>query len=98
MSVRLDKYLQVSRLVKRRTLAKELCDAGRVQINGRVAKAGAEVKEGDVIHLAVGMRWRRVEVLAVDQAAGRKGLSFYRLLEEGRMSDLPPGDNIPGDG
>lgn len=97
MSVRLDKYLQVSRLIKRRTLAKELCDAGRVQVNGRVAKAGAEVKEGDIIMLRVSLHWRRVEVLTVDPLAGRKGQSFYRLLGEGRMSDLPEGNNSTGD-
>lgn len=45
--MRLDKYLKVSRIIKRRTIAKEACDGGRVQINGRTAKAGNEVKEGD---------------------------------------------------
>ena len=47
--MRLDKYLKVSRIIKRRTVAKEACDGGRVSINGKVCKAGAEVKEGDVM-------------------------------------------------
>ena len=47
--MRLDKYLKVSRIIKRRTVAKEACDGGRVSINGKTAKAGAEVKEGDVM-------------------------------------------------
>ena len=52
--MRLDKYLKVSRLIKRRTVANEACDAGRVQVNGRVVKAGYEVKTGDVIAIAMG--------------------------------------------
>ena len=52
--MRLDKYLKVSRLIKRRTVANEACDAGRVVINGKVAKASADVKAGDVIEIAFG--------------------------------------------
>ena len=52
--MRLDKYLKVSRLIKRRTVANEACDAGRVMINGKTAKAGAEVKAGDVIEIGFG--------------------------------------------
>ena len=54
--MRLDKYLKVSRLVKRRTVANEACDAGRVMINGKTAKASAEVKVGDVIEIGFGNR------------------------------------------
>ena len=53
-NMRLDKYLKVSRLIKRRTVANEACDAGRVMINGKTAKAGAEVKAGDVIEIGFG--------------------------------------------
>lgn len=53
-TMRLDKYLKVSRLVKRRTVANEACDAGRVMINGKTAKASAEVKVGDVIEIGFG--------------------------------------------
>ena len=63
--MRLDKYLKVSRLIKRRTVANEACDNGRVSINGKVAKAGAEIKVGDKIEIALGTRVLAVEVLQV---------------------------------
>jgi ribosomal 50S subunit-recycling heat shock protein len=63
--MRLDKYLKVSRLIKRRTVANEACDNGRVSINGKAAKAGAEVKVGDKIEIALGTRVLAVEVLQV---------------------------------
>ena len=63
--MRLDKYLKVSRLIKRRTIATEACDAGRVLINGKVAKASANVKEGDVIEIQFGTKAVKVEVLNV---------------------------------
>ena len=71
--MRLDKYLKVSRLIKRRTVANEACDGGRVTLNGRVAKAGAEVKPGDVIELSFGQRSLRVEVVSVrERSEGRR--------------------------
>lgn len=63
--MRLDKYLKVSRLIKRRTVANEACDAGRVSVNGRPAKASLEVKAGDIIEIGFGTRNVKVEVLAV---------------------------------
>ena len=63
--MRLDKYLKVSRLIKRRTVANEACDAGRVFLNGKPAKASAEVKAGDVITIQFGNREVKAEVLAV---------------------------------
>lgn len=65
--MRLDKYLKVSRLIKRRTVANEACDAGRVLINGKPAKASANVKAGDIIEIAFGSRTVRVEVLDVQE-------------------------------
>ncbi len=65
--MRLDKYLKVSRLIKRRTVANEACDAGRVSVNGRTAKASADVKEGDVIEIAFGTRTVKVQVLNVQE-------------------------------
>ncbi len=65
--MRLDKYLKVSRLIKRRTVANEACDAGRVSINGRPAKASAEVKAGDVIAIQFGNKEVKVEVLNVQE-------------------------------
>ena len=63
--MRLDKYLKVSRLIKRRTVANEACDAGRVLINDKVAKASADVKVGDVITINFGNKDVKVEVLTV---------------------------------
>ena len=60
--MRLDKYLKVSRLIKRRTVANEACDAGRVQINGKTAKASGDVKVGDVIEIQFGTKNVKVEV------------------------------------
>ena len=66
--MRLDKYLKVSRLIKRRTVANEACDSGRVTINDRPAKASAEVKAGDVITISFGNKDVRVEVLDVQES------------------------------
>ena len=63
--MRLDKYLKVSRLIKRRTVANEACDNGRISINGRVVKASYEVKPGDRIEIAMGPRVVAVEVVQV---------------------------------
>lgn len=60
--MRLDKYLKVSRLIKRRTVANDACDAGRVQINGKTAKASVDVKVGDVIEIQFGTKNVKVEV------------------------------------
>ena len=74
--MRLDKYLKVSRLIKRRTVANEACDNGRISVNGRVVKASYEVKVGDRIEISMGTRTVAVEVLEVadnvrkDDAAG----------------------------
>ena len=63
--MRLDKYLKVSRLIKRRTVANEACDNGRISVNGRVVKASSDVKVGDRIEIALGARTLAVEVLLV---------------------------------
>lgn len=69
--MRLDKYLKVSRLIKRRTLANEVADAGRIFVNGKVAKASYTVKEGDVIEIAFGNRPVKVRVLMVAEPKGK---------------------------
>ena len=66
--MRLDKFLKVSRLIKRRTVANEACDAGRVMVNGRVAKASLDVKVGDVIEIAFGTKAVKVKVTSVQDA------------------------------
>ena len=77
--MRLDKYLKVSRLIKRRTVANEACDGGRVTVNGKVARASYDVKVGDVIALHLGERTLAVEVLNVSETAGKSEASLlYR--------------------
>ena len=70
--MRLDKYLKVSRLIKRRTVANEACDAGRVLLNDKVARASAEVKAGDVITIQVGNKDVKVEVLTVQETVRKE--------------------------
>ena len=65
--MRLDKYLKVSRIIKRRTVANDACDAGRVSVNGKVAKAGLEVKVGDVIEITFGTNTTKIEVLSTQE-------------------------------
>lgn len=79
--MRLDKYLKVSRLIKRRTVANEACDAGRVMINGKVAKAGANVKEGDIIEVQFGTSTLKAEVLMIaDTTRKEAAKEMYRLI------------------
>ena len=79
--MRLDKYLKVSRLIKRRTVANEACDAGRVTVNGKTAKAGTAVKGGDIIEIAFGTRSVKVEVLDVQETTKKdQAADLYRYL------------------
>ena len=79
--MRLDKYLKVSRLIKRRTVANEACDAGRIMVNDRVAKASYDVKPGDVIEIAFGDRSTRVEVLKTQETVKKEEASeMYKNL------------------
>ena len=65
--MRLDKYLKVRRIITRRTVANEACDAGRVSVNGKTARASLDVKPGDIIEIAFGSNTTRVEVLSVKE-------------------------------
>ena len=79
--MRLDKYLKVSRLIKRRTIAYEACDAGRVMVNGKVAKASVDVKVGDVIEIAFGTKSVKVEVLDVQDTSKKdEAKELYKYL------------------
>ena len=79
--MRLDKYLKVSRLIKRRTVANEACDAGRVLINGRPAKASAEVRVGDVNEIQFGTSSVKVEVTDVQETVRKDDAKeLYRYL------------------
>ena len=79
--MRLDKYLKVSRLIKRRTVANEACDAGRVLLNDKVARASADVKIGDVIEIQFGTRNVKVEVLSILDAEKKEAAAeMYKYL------------------
>lgn len=79
--MRLDKYLKVSRLIKRRTVASDACDGGRVSVNGKTAKPSQSVAVGDVIEISFGPRKVRVEVLSVAEHAGKDEASaMYREI------------------
>lgn len=79
--MRLDKYLKVSRLIKRRTVANEACDAGRVMINGKVAKASVDVKAGDRITINFGNKEVSVEVLTVQETVKKEeAKEMFRYL------------------
>ena len=79
--MRLDKYLKVSRLIKRRTVANEACDAGRVQVNGKVVKASYDVKVGDVIEIAFGNKSVKAEsTMIADTPKKEDAKDMYKYL------------------
>ena len=79
---RLDKYLKVSRLIKRRTVANEACDGERVSVNGRQVKASYQVKVGDIIEIAFGQRTLKVEVTEICENANKASApAMYKELE-----------------
>ena len=80
--MRLDKFLKVSRIIKRRTVANEACDAGRVSVNGKPVKASYEVKPGDEIEIGFGSRAVKVRVLQVKETVRKEeAASMYELIE-----------------
>ncbi len=79
--MRLDKFLKVSRIIKRRTVANEACDGGRVTVNGRTAKASAEVRVGDVLEIAFGSNTLKAEVLKVSETVRKDDAAqMYRVI------------------
>lgn len=82
--MRLDKFLQTSGLIKRRTTAKEACEGGRIQINGRTAKSAQEVRRGDVLQIRFGCRLLEVEIMQVPEGQTRKEErgGLYRILRQ----------------
>ena len=79
--MRLDKYLKVSRLIKRRTVANEACDAQRIQVNGRIVKASYDVKVGDVIEIRMGEKIIKVEVLEIlEHVLKNDAALMYKIL------------------
>lgn len=85
--MRLDKYLKVSRIIKRRTVAKEVCSAGRIKINGRKAKAGSEVTVGDKLEITFGNKLIEAEILQVEQTV-RAELAgeMFNILKETKIN------------
>jgi len=80
--MRLDKFLKVSRIIKRRTVAKDFAESERVMINGRVAKPSSEVKKGDIITIQVGERKTTVEVLEIkENVKAAEAKNLYRTIE-----------------
>ena len=73
--MRLDKFLKVSRVIKRRTVANEACDAGRVLVNGRVAKAGHEIKVGDIVEIKFGDKMAKLEIVNVSEVVAKRDAS-----------------------
>lgn len=79
--MRLDKYLKVSRIIKRRTVANEACDAGRVEVNGKIARASYDVKIGDKITVSLGQGSRTFEVLEINEHALKEDApKMYKIL------------------
>ena len=79
--MRLDKWLKVSRLIKRRTVAQEACDGGRVSVNGRTAKPSQDVKVGDTVEIAFGAKTLRAEVLSVQETVRKDdAAAMYREI------------------
>ena len=81
--MRLDNFLKVSRIIKRRTVANEACSGGRVSINGRVAKPAADVKEGDQLEIRFGNRVGKYQILSVKETVRKENAQdMYQVLEE----------------
>ena len=79
--MRLDKYLKVSRIIKRRTVANEACDAGRVIVNDKVAKASVDIKAGDIIEISFGNKVMKVEVVNVAETSKKEeAMEMYKIL------------------
>lgn len=79
--MRLDKYLKISRIIKRRTVANEACDAGRVLVNGKIARASYDVKVGDVIEIAMGAHPIKAEVININEYAKKEEAGLmYKIL------------------
>ncbi|MDI2585686.1 MULTISPECIES: RNA-binding S4 domain-containing protein [Psychrobacillus] len=89
--MRLDKFLKVSRLIKRRTLAKEVADQGRITINGKVAKASSDVKAGDELSIRFGQKVVTASVDAIkDSAKKEDAASMFTIIKEERLEKIDP--------
>ena len=81
--MRIDKFLKVSRVIKRRTVANEACDASHIQVNGRIVKASYDVKEGDIVEIAFGEKKLKIKVLDVKEVIRKNDAStLYEVVSE----------------
>ncbi len=81
--MRLDKYLKISRIIKRRTVANEACDAGRVTVNGKTARASYDVKIGDIVEIALGTHPIKFEIISINEYAKKEEAGLmYKMLQE----------------
>lgn len=79
--MRLDKYLKITRLIKRRTVANEACDAGKISVNGKIARASYDVKVGDIIEINMGTKPLKAEVLSISEYATKESAADnYRII------------------
>ena len=86
--MRLDKYLKVSRVIKRRTVAKEICEAGKIRVNDLSAKAGKELKVGDIIDIAMGTRRLKIRVAELRETVrANEAATLYEVLEDKRVKE-----------
>ncbi len=84
--MRIDKFLKISRVIKRRTVAQEACDGGRIEINGKTAKPSKEVRVGDVVTVTFGNRAMTFEVLSVDERQTKQSAdTMYRICDENQV-------------
>ncbi len=80
--MRIDKYLKITRLIKRRTVANEACDAGRISVNGKVVKASYDIKEGDILEIRMGERVIKVEVTDIKEHVLKNDAALlYKVIE-----------------
>jgi len=99
--MRIDKWLKVARLIKRRTISQLACEQGRVYVNDRIAKPGATIKVGDKVHVELGTRATTVEILIVPMKApsAQEASTLYKVIEEIRRPPekpdwLPAGEEL----
>lgn len=84
--MRIDKFLKISRVIKRRTVAQEACDGGRIEINGKTAKPSKEVRVGDVVTVTFGNRAMTFEVLSVDERQTKQSAdTMYKICDENKV-------------
>lgn len=80
--MRLDKYLKITRIIKRRTVANEACDAGKISVNDRIARASYDVKVGDIIEINMGQKPLKVKVISIsDYVKKDEAANYYQVID-----------------